>query len=45
VFVAYDGDDGGYVVDFHDGMFCCDASDVEADPRPPVRVERRHNAT
>jgi hypothetical protein len=43
-FITYDGDDESYVVEFNATIFCCDASDVQADPRPPIRVERRHNA-
>ncbi|MDT7550209.1 MAG: hypothetical protein QOE84_2603 [Actinomycetota bacterium] len=44
-FLDYDGDRGHYVVEFNGAVFCCDAADVRADPRPPEPVTRRHNAT
>jgi hypothetical protein len=43
-FIDYDGDPESYVVQFNNAMFCCDASEVLADARPPVLVKRRHNA-
>jgi hypothetical protein len=43
-FVDYDGDPESYVVHFNNAMFCCDASEVRPDARPPVAVKRRHNA-
>ena len=43
-FIDYDGDLESYIVQFNNAMFCCDASEVRADARPPVPVKRRHNA-
>jgi hypothetical protein len=43
-FIDSDGDPESYVVQFNDALFCCDASEVRADARPPVPVKRRHNA-
>ena len=43
-FIDYDGDPESYVVQFNNAMFCCDASEVRPDARPPVPVNRRHNA-
>lgn len=43
-FVDYDGGPESYVVEFGAGLFCCEASDVRPDARPPVAVTRRHKA-
>ena len=45
VFLDYEGDPAHYVVEFGAAIFCCAADDVRPDPRPPVPVTRRHNAT
>jgi hypothetical protein len=45
LFLDYEGDHDNYVVEFNGAVFCCRAADVHADPRPPMPVVRRHNAT
>ena len=45
VFEDYEGDPDHYLVEFNGAVFCCKATDVMAEPQPPVVNERRHNAT
>lgn len=43
-FIDYEGDPESYVVQFNKATFCCGATDVHPDARPPVPVRRRHQA-
>lgn len=43
-FVADEGDRDHCVVEFNGAVFCYRASDVRAEPRPPVPQHPRHHA-